>query len=384
MQFSASNKIKHLQMRTCLLTIPVLFLLLMDCQSQQEKRSRENRIFLANQTKAVVQKVVEVDMDSLRNIRWNESLIVTDASGREYIYQLLKNERKLLLWVSLKPGAPITLFIRKGKANAFMPMVYGRQVPERFDDFAWENNLIAYRIYGLALEKTNESAKGIDVWSKRTNRLIIDKWYKNGNYHTDNGEGGDFYKVGFTLGAGDVAPFVGDSILFPPNYRGYKIIYRGPLRFCFELYYDSVVIGKHRIKMVKRITLDAGEQLNKMEASFINPEAKNMKVAIGIVKRQHGAEAVLDRKNGILSYWEPETPPNGRLGVAILFPNSGQIMQVDSQHYLAISQLDNKGAITYHFGAAWNKAHKINSADEWYKYLLETKKANPVKIRYSF
>ena len=33
---------------------------------------------------------------------------------------------------------------------------------------------------------------GMDAWSKRTNRLILDEWYKLNNYHKDNGDGLDF------------------------------------------------------------------------------------------------------------------------------------------------------------------------------------------------
>lgn len=39
--------------------------------------------------------------------------------------------------------------------------VYGRFVPERYDDFAWENDKIAFRMYGKSLEKVpNQNAWG--------------------------------------------------------------------------------------------------------------------------------------------------------------------------------------------------------------------------------
>ena len=57
---------------------------------------------------------------------------------------------------------------------------YGRFVRERFDDFAWENDRIAHRTYGKALitwkgEPLTSSA--IDIWSKRTEKLVINDWY---------------------------------------------------------------------------------------------------------------------------------------------------------------------------------------------------------------
>ena len=47
--------------------------------------------------------------------------------------------------------------------------------------------------------------------------LIIDKWYKNdlagkASYHADHGEGQDDYKVGQSLGADAMAPYVNDKL----------------------------------------------------------------------------------------------------------------------------------------------------------------------------
>ncbi len=50
----------------------------------------------------------------------------------------------------------------------------GRLVPERKDDFAWENDRIAFRIYGRRVEDELVSS-GVDVWCKRTPALIIDR-----------------------------------------------------------------------------------------------------------------------------------------------------------------------------------------------------------------
>ena len=44
---------------------------------------------------------------------------------------------------------------------------YGTFMPQRKDDFAWENDRIAFRVYGPSLERTGEISSGIDVWCKR-------------------------------------------------------------------------------------------------------------------------------------------------------------------------------------------------------------------------
>lgn len=70
--------------------------------------------------------------------------------------------------------------------------MYGRYVPERKGDFAWENDKITFRMYGKVLESTpKEMAYGIDVWVKKTDRMVLNERYKRGHYHDDLGDGMD-------------------------------------------------------------------------------------------------------------------------------------------------------------------------------------------------
>ncbi|MBQ5379604.1 MAG: DUF4861 family protein, partial [Paludibacteraceae bacterium] len=54
--------------------------------------------------------------------------------------------------------------------------VYGRYVPERKDDFAWENEYAAFRMYGPALKSENPS-NGVDLWLKASPELVVDSFY---------------------------------------------------------------------------------------------------------------------------------------------------------------------------------------------------------------
>ena len=71
-----------------------------------------------------------------------------------------------------------------GQRENYPAEAFGRTVPERYDDYAWENNKVAYRLYGPALETSPEKlvTPGIDVWVKCTDKLVIDEWYARGNY----------------------------------------------------------------------------------------------------------------------------------------------------------------------------------------------------------
>jgi hypothetical protein len=55
-------------------------------------------------------------------------------------------------------------------------MAFGRFVPEREDDFAWENDKVAFRIYGPS-SGGKGPVSGVDPWFKKVDYSIIDKWY---------------------------------------------------------------------------------------------------------------------------------------------------------------------------------------------------------------
>ena len=100
---------------------------------------------------------------------------------------------KLLFQVDLAPGETRTFYILDASALAAVPppivKTFARYVPERFDDFAWESDRIAHRIYGQALIKAEGTiSSGPDVWIKKDRGLIVDTMYATKHYHEDNGD----------------------------------------------------------------------------------------------------------------------------------------------------------------------------------------------------
>ncbi len=70
------------------------------------------------------------------------------SSGAQIPYQLVTNGtdslETLIFPVTLAAGASGTYQIAVGEPETFQPLVYGRLVPERKDDFTWENNRTAF------------------------------------------------------------------------------------------------------------------------------------------------------------------------------------------------------------------------------------------------
>ncbi|MFY0254742.1 DUF4861 family protein [Chitinophaga sp. 30R24] len=303
-----------------------------------------------------------------------QSFKITDLlSGREVPYQLLyegnKTVQKVLLQVSLPAGASLYAAVQEGTPAPIKVKAYGRYVPERKDDYAWENDRMAYRMYGKALEQVpTEMAYGIDVWAKRTSDPVIDTWYKLDNYHHDNGQGLDYYSVGLTLGAGDTAPYGKDTIYYPKNYRHWKTLDNGPLRTSFVLSYDTWQAGNIPVTVTKTISLDAGSQLNKMQLQYLF-SGNQLPVVTGIVKRKEPGNILLDEQHGVMGYWEPAHGEDGTLGVGCVFAREVLGMSVDGVHLLSSGIVTDKQTYEYYFGAAWNKGGRITNAAAWFSYL---------------
>lgn len=299
--------------------------------------------------------------------------VIDVVKGTEIPYQVTyegtKEPKKILLQVTLPAASAIRAGVEEGTPAPVKAQAYGRYVPERKDDYAWENNRMAYRMYGKALEQVpKEMAYGIDVWAKRTTEMVIDTWYKLDNYHHDNGQGLDFYSVGLTLGAGDTAPYGKDTIYYPKNYRQWKTLDNGPLRTSFALTYDSWQVGNIAVAVTKTITLDAGSQLNRMDMEY-KFKGSTLPVVTGIVKRKEPGAVLLDEKNGVMGYWEPMHGEDGTIGTACVFPDEASGLQTNRVHLLRESIADNGKPYTYYFGAAWSKGGHIPSAEAWFSYL---------------
>jgi len=334
-------------------------------------------------------------------IAWNDILtkypgidtanfkIINIKTQKELPWQLEfkgdKNIQNLLIQLDIDANSSVKFGIQKGKSTAITPKTYGRYVPERKDDFAWENDKIAHRMYGKALEKSpSEMAYGMDVWVKRTNKLILNERYKRGEYHIDHGDGMDYYHVGYTLGSGDIAPFIHDSVYYSKNYRRWKILDNGPLRTTFILEYDDWNVDGMKVRVAKRISIDAGSQLSRVEAQFSTGEKSAIPVVIGIAKREEPGVMLLDEQQGLIAYWEPQFGEDGITGVGSVLLTPAIKIKTTKGQILMQTIAKNDNPVIYYTGAAWNKANEITSSKAWFEYMqiFRTRLLNPIRVAF--
>lgn len=250
---------------------------------------------------------------------------------------------------------------------------FARFVPERMDDFAWENDRIAFRTYGPALiQGEGTVSSGIDVWLKSTSELVINDWYKNGDYHEDHGEGLDAYKVGSSRGCGGSGVWADGKLWVSSNYADWRLLANGPIRSTFELTYDTWDAAGRQVSEAKRISLDAGSNLSRIESTFTAEGTAPLTIGVGIVWREGEAELTKNLDQRWMSYWEPEAPPHGNTACAIVIPEADTLNFEKTSDNLLLLATTNPGEPFVHYaGAGWSKSGHFPDAASWERYVCD-------------
>lgn len=313
---------------------------------------------------------------------------VTHGSSEGYATQGTEDHYdELVFQHDFAAGEKSAVFTVEKTANVapvFPAQVFSRYVPERLDDFAWENDRIAHRTYGPALEAPAEPgsgkevliASGLDVWCKRVRYPIIDRWYNIGHYHDDVGEGMDQYHVGASRGCGGTGVWDGKQLYVSRNYHTWKVLDNGPIRAIFELTYESWSANGVIVSEVKRFTIDAGHNLDQIDSTFtvVGP-TKTITVGIGLNKEPVDADQAVSAvltptaTAGSLTQWF-EQKTNGSIGTAIIVPGASfQGFAEDARNQLILAKAISGQPLRYYVGASWSKAGDFSTVQEWNVYV---------------
>lgn len=344
-------------------------------------------------------EIVELPLTGIILKMQDKDFIITDANDKQIPYQKTF-DNKVIFPVNITANNKVTYTIKEGSPEPYAPVVFGKLYPERVDDIAWENDRIAFRTYGPALQATGEKAYGFDIWVKRVPELVVKERYRKEledkiSYHTDHGNGLDYYKVGPTLGAGAPALIVNDSIAYPYCYKTFEIVDNGPLRFTVKLTYNPLTINENNSVIEHRtISLDAGTQMNKVTVFYKNL-TESLPVAAGIVLHEPSDEFVVSKDGGYIAYADPADPENGQTYIGAAFPlalNEAKAVYFSDKekaergangHILGIADYKPGSEFVYYFGAGWNKWGFETPAD-WFSYVkaFSTQLKEPLEVSY--
>ena len=272
---------------------------------------------------------------------------------------------------------------------------YSRFVPERTDDYAWENNKVAFRTYGPVAQKMVEDkvkggtlTSGIDAWLKRVEYPILNKWYEKyttgtGTYHKDTGEGLDNFHVGDSRGIGGVAVKIDTTYYFSKNFVSWKTITTGPIRTSFVLNYADWDAAGNKITELKHISLDYGSFLSRFEIEVSGTNS----ISTGITLHNNDGKTEGNLKAGWIDYSQPID--DSELGTGIVFPKNAAISfekyvvaKKDLCNlYVNLNVTDNK--VVYYTGFGWKKQGEFTTKEAWENYLGQyaTKINNPLIVK---
>ncbi|HEV7241746.1 MAG TPA: DUF4861 family protein [Thermoanaerobaculia bacterium] len=272
--------------------------------------------------------------------------VFESGTNREVLAQALPES--LIFQTDLPSRGERTFELRVGEKRTYKPSdfrVYGRFNRERFDDFAWENDRVAHRMYGAALEtweKEPLTSSTVDVWLKRTRRLVLNDWYMADDYHRDNGEGADFYSAGKSRGCGGNGLWRDGKLVVSKNFRESRVLANGPIRLVFELRYPD--FGE-----TKRITLDAGQNFNRFESRY--DSSADATYAAGM-KKEPKTQFRVERAAGWVRAWGPVKDNAGEFGCAVVLDPAAIVDVVEAEgNQLVVARMP----VVYWVGSGWDR-----------------------------
>ncbi|MDR2683031.1 MAG: DUF4861 domain-containing protein, partial [Dysgonamonadaceae bacterium] len=306
-----------------------------------------------------------------------KSYVLKNEKGAEIAYQLLPGSEALLIFQADVPAqSSVTYTLEEGTPAPVTAKTYARFVPERSDDFAWENDIAAFRMYGPALAAIENPSNGVDIWMKCSDEPVIDRIYadrleRNLSYHENHGVGLDCYDVKHTMGAGGIAPYTSDFWI-GDQFSRYEIVETGPLRCIFTLIYDTIRVEDTYYEETITITTDAGSILNKAVVRYKGVD-KPVKLAGGIYMHQESGVRFYNKENKVIGYAEDAVSnkgvPEGKTYIGVYMPDAAyEPIEKDNQ-YAILADYQTGNEFTYYFGGGWSK-WKFPEDDDWFNALL--------------
>ena len=267
----------------------------------------------------------------------------------------------------------IAICLTACQKESVQPKVFGRFVPERTDDFAWENEYAAFRMYGPALRPENPS-NGVDLWLKASPKLVVDSFYYREHvlglpYHINYGKGLDCYKVGHTCGCGGLVVLANEQTWIGGAYDRWEVLEQTPNRLVFKLEYDSLLVDGHILQESITITTEAGEPLNRADVVLTGDYDGELLVGGGIYMHDtidhfevydnistvfYEEDALSDKTAAQMNKEYNGSTTQGRVYLTVRTPEA-TVLDIQDGNLIAVKPYTLGDTLTYFFGATWSE-----------------------------
>lgn len=247
------------------------------------------------------------------------------------------------------------------------PRTYVLRNPEGAQNINWENDRIAFRVYGPTVR--HRVGSGIDVWPKSVDFPVIEKWYRLSaagfEYHVERGEGADFYHVGRERGCGGSAIWRNGRPFPSETYGTYRIEANAPDHVEFTFEFEPWEADGLRVSETKTIRMVPGTNFFQVTHTLRSSGTTSVTLGLGLTTFGKAAPRQ-DKERGLMALWEQADPAHAMLGTAIVAdPRQASGFGAAGQdHYLLLSVKPNE-PFTYYLGAAWAGHSRFKAPGSW-------------------
>ena len=255
-------------------------------------------------------------------------------------------------------------------ACGISPRVDARHLPERMDDFLFENGFAAFRVYGPALalpapKGQGLSSNGIDVFNKGVADIcgaetILECLKNRVSYHADNGRCFDSYAVGPGAGCGGIRRReASGKWLRHGNWKSQRVVEKTSERAVFELEYETYAV---------RGTVTADSPFVRFDVTPKAGADSGVTWGPGLdvaASRGHEGTQLVDLQRGVLANAEKAS---GTYTAVVVDPSAGPV-QLSSDVSGSLCLLAAEKPFTYYIAAAWRGAGAYPTDESWFTHV---------------
>ena len=248
-------------------------------------------------------------------------------------------------------------------------------VPERENDFFWENDKFGMRAYGPG---NYHVWSGLDLFNKMPDAALtcgdlLRNSSRCGNWHVTPCKGVlDNYTMCASRGLGGVALFGDGEWKTYPTWEKCEIVADSGDLCEFRLVYPAFsALGR----MTYHITLRKGERFFRNHVSFeLQDMPPGFQVGPGLDAapgRGHGGSLREDASLGFISLFEDAKSMAEGSTMTAIFIDQGGSVEIMTDHLGCRILAMRRTSFTYWAGAAWSRAGEIGSAEHWHREVLD-------------
>ena len=253
-----------------------------------------------------------------------------------------------------------------------IPACHVRFISERKEDIAWENDKVAFRVYSR--EVKGKAGSGVDFWTKSVDEPIIETWYAlnaaGQNYHTDRGQGYDFYSVGNNRGIGGTGIWADSSLVVSEPYANYRIYSDDPELLDFEISYQPYTAGGRTIYEKKRIRMVLSTNFYQVTSTIETSDGEDAVLAVGVTDFGNG-KLSQDAEAGMLTLIEKISEKDGSIVSSVIAdPKAVNSFASYGKDRLVLLNVKSGEPVTYYVGAAWDGDSRFEPIEwKWSQYM---------------